>query len=398
MKIRLVLGFAVLIVLALIQPGLVHGGELAETLAQSTPGTPTVLAVVRNQGATLHDRPDGEPLKSIVGGSLVTARLRSTDLLWVLVETRDQSEGWVEVRTLLAAGLRRLPVEVPTPTPTLSPTPTPPPTSTLTPTPSPETVSQEVMEGTGTATPAPEEETTPMAEAEGTPDSSMAEATSSPTEEPMEEQSTPEPTEESMPEPTATPFVPPEGPTALTLARIGGAVLWDGEDGAFVAHFRAGSRLTAAYRTEDSNWYFVYDDNGIYGWALAEELLVVSGDSLAVEEFTIPGEVIIPIEEEETPTATPTPAGPAEKVVVTVKSFGQRLNVRAGPGTTYDLVSKAVAGVTFNGIGRTEAGDWVKVAIADLPSGYGWVSAAYVTTTGPFEELPVEEAMEMSDG
>jgi hypothetical protein len=254
------------------------------------------------------------------------------------------------------------------------------------------------MEGTGTATPAPEEETTPMAEAEGTPDSSMAEATSSPTEEPMEEQSTPEPTEESMPEPTSTPFVPPEGPTALTLARIGGAVLWDGEDGAFVAHFRAGSRLTAAYRTEDSNWYFVYDDKWIHGWAKAEELLVVSGDSLAVEEFTIPGEVIIPIEEEETPTATPTPAGPAEKVVVTVKSFGQRLNVRAGPGTTYDLVSKAVAGVTFNGIGRTEAGDWVKVAIADLPSGYGWVSAAYVTTTGPFEELPVEEAMEMSDG
>ena len=256
MKIRLVLGFAVLIVLALIQPGLVHGGELAETLAQSTPSTPTVLAVVRNQGATLHDRPDGEPLKSIVGGSLVTARLRSTDLLWVLVETRDQSEGWVEVRTLLTAGLSRLPVEVPTPTPTLSPTPTPPPTSTLTPTPSPETVSQEVMEGTGTATPAPEEETTPMAEGEGTPDSSMAEATSSPTEEAMQEQSTPEPTEEAMQEqstpepteeamqePTPTPFVSPEGPTALTLARIGGAVLWDGEDGAFVAHFQGG--LTA---------------------------------------------------------------------------------------------------------------------------------------------------------
>ena len=40
MKIRLVLGFAVLIVLALIQPGLVHGGELAETLAQSTPSSP----------------------------------------------------------------------------------------------------------------------------------------------------------------------------------------------------------------------------------------------------------------------------------------------------------------------------------------------------------------------
>ena len=182
------------------------------------------------------------------------------------------------------------------------------------------------------------------------------------------------------------------------MARIGGAVLWDGEDGAFVAHFGAGSRLTAAYRTEDSSWYFVYDDDGIHGWALAEELLVVSGDSLAIEEFTIPGEEITPIAEEETPTATPTPAGPTEKVVVTVNSFGQRLNVRAGPSTTYDIVAKAVAGVTFNGIGRTAAGDWIKVAIADLPSGYGWVSATYVTTSGQFEELPVEEGMEMSDG
>ena len=394
MKIRLVLGFALLFFIATVQPGLVQGGELAEVLAQSTRNTPTVLAVVRNQGATLHDRPDGEPMRTLVGGSLVTARLRSTDLQWVLVETRDKTEGWVEVRTLLAAGLSRLPVEVPTPTPTLSPTPTLTPTPTLSPTPTSATAAQEEMEDTGTPTPVPEEESTPMAAAAGTPDSSMAEATSAPTEEAMQEQSTPEPSEEAMPEATPTPFVPPEGQTALTLARIGGAVLWDGEDGAFVAHFRAGSRLTAAYRTEDSSWYFVYDDNNIHGWAMAEELLVVMGDSLTVEEFTIPGEEITRMEEEETPTPTPTPSGPPEKVVVTVNSFGQRLNVRGGPGTTYDIVAKAVAGVTFNGIGRTEAGDWVKVAIADLPSGYGWVSAAYVTTSGPFEELPVEEAME----
>jgi hypothetical protein len=395
MKIRLVLGFAALIIFALIQPGSVYGGGLERAFAQSTPSTPTVLGVVRNQGATLHDRPDGEPMQRLVGGMLVTVLLRSTDLQWVLVKTRDLTEGWVEVSTLLAAGLGRLPVEVPTPTPTLSPTPT------LTPTPTVEADSEEVMEVTGTVTPEP------MAEASGTPDASMESATSVPTGEAMSEQETPQPndgatpeaaTAVAMPEPTPTPFVPPEGPTALSLARIGGAVLWDGEDGAFVAHFRAGSRLTAAYRTEDSSWYFVYGDNGIHGWALAEELLVVSGDSLAIEEFTIPGEEITPIAEEETPTATPTPAGPTEKVVVTVNSFGQRLNVRAGPSTTYDIVAKAVAGVTFNGIGRTAAGDWIKVAIADLPSGYGWVSATYVTTSGQFEELPVEEGMEMSDG
>ena len=167
MMIRLVLGFAALFYLAIIQPGSAQSGRLEEQLAQSTPITPTVLAVVRNQGATLFDRPNGEPLQNIVGGSLVTARLRSTDLLWVLVQTRDQSEGWVEVRTLLAAGLGRLPVEVPTPTPTLTPAPTLSPTPSSTPTPTSEATATEVPEPTGTAVsePTPQEEMTAMPEA-----------------------------------------------------------------------------------------------------------------------------------------------------------------------------------------------------------------------------------------
>ena len=395
MMIRLVLGFAALLFLAITQPGSLQSGQLGNELAQSTRISPTVLAVVRNQGATLYDRPNGEPLQDLVGGSLVTARLRSTDLLWVLVQTRDQSEGWVEVRTLLAAGLGRLPIEVPTPTPTLTPTITPTPTPSPSPTPT-----SEAMEATETATsePTPMGEMTAMPEASETPEA-MDEATPQPTEEAMPEATT----EAETPEPTPTPFVPPEGPIALSLARIGGAVLWDGEDGAFVAHFKAGSRLTAAFRTVDSDWFYVYHDEGAHGWASAKELLVVSGHILTVKEFTIPLEEIIPIEDEETdpetgPTA-PAPDGTMEKVIVTVNSFGQRLNVRAGPSTEYDIVAKAVAGVRFNGIGRTEAGDWVKVAIADLPSGYGWVSAAYVTTEGPFEDLPVPEEKEMmSDG
>jgi len=254
------------------------------------------------------------------------------------------------------------------------------------------------MEATVTATsePTPMGEMTAMPEASETPEA-MDEATPQPTEEAMPEATT----EAQTPEPTPTPFVPPEGPTALSLARIGGAVLWDGEDGAFVAHFKAGSRLTAAFRTVDSDWFYVYHDEGAHGWASAKELLVVSGPILTVKEFTIPLEEIVPIEDEETDPETgpsaPTPDGTTEKVIVTVNSFGQRLNVRAGPGTEYDIVAKAVAGVTFNGIGRTEEGNWVQVAVADLPSGYGWVFAFYVTTTGPFEDLPVKDEMMMEE-
>ena len=402
MTIRLVLGFAALFYLAIVQPGSAQSGQHEEQLAQSTQITPTVLAVVRNQGATLYDRPNGEPLKNIVGGSLVTARLRSSDLLWVLVQTRDGSEGWVEVRTLLAAGLGRLPVEVPTPTPTLTPAPTLSPTPSPTPTPTSEAVVTEVPEPTPTpmSEPTPQGEVTAMPEATATPEA-MEEPTLQPTEEAMPEVTT----EAGTPEATPTPFMPPEGPTALSLARIGGAVLWDGEDGSYVEHFRAGSRLTAAFRTDDSSWFYVYHDEGPHGWVAADELLVVSGQNLTVKEFTIPLEEVVPVEDgetapgTETPTPTPTPApdGPPERVTVTVIDFGLRLNVRAGPSTDYDIVAKAVAGVTFNGIGRTESGDWVQVAIADLPSGYGWVSATYVTTTGPFEDLPVVGEMEMEE-
>ncbi|MDE0141273.1 MAG: SH3 domain-containing protein [Caldilineaceae bacterium] len=393
MLIRLVLGFGALLFLAITQPGSLQSGQLGSKLAQSTPISPTVLAVVRNQGSTLYDRPNGEPQQDLVGGSLVTARLRSTDLLWVFVQTRDQTEGWVEVRTLLAAGLGRLPVETPTPeltsTPTITLTPTPSPS----PSPTPEVMA---VQETATSSPTPMGEATAMPEATVTPEA-MEESTPQPTPEAMPEATTMADT----PEPTPTPFQPPEGPVALSLARIGGAVLWDGEDGAFVAHFKAGSRLTAAFRTENGEWFYVYDDNGFHGWASAKELLVVSGHLLTVKEFTIPLDEIVPIEDEEmAPEDEPSdiaPAIPLEKVIVTVNSFGQRLNVRAGPGTEYDIVAKAVGGVTFNGIGRTEEGDWVKVAIADLPSGYGWVFAFYVTTTGPFEELPVEDEMMMEE-
>ena len=149
MMIRLVLGFAALVYIAITQPASLQSGRVGDELAQSTPISPTVLAVVRNRGATLHDRPNGEPLQNIVGGSLVTARLRSTDLQWVLVQTRDQSEGWVEVRTLLAAGLGRLPIEQPTPTPTLTPTITPTPSPSPSTTPTSEVVTPEAVEATG---------------------------------------------------------------------------------------------------------------------------------------------------------------------------------------------------------------------------------------------------------
>ena len=429
MTIRLAIKLALLLCVAPIRPAPVSGHELElrrageipgsgvehveERLAQATPITVTVFAVVRNQGTTLHDRPNGQPMQTLVGGSLLTARLRSQDNVWVLVETRDQIQGWVEVSTLLAAGLSRLPVEQPTATPTSTATSTSTPTPTSTPAPATATDSASMAEvtATGTAEPAARTDATPAATGAPTTPETTAETTPQgegpePGGEATAEttpQATPEPTPGQAtvePSPTPTQFAPPDGPTALALARIGGANLWSNEDAVFVAYYRAGSRLTALFRTDDDAWYFVYDDDGVHGWTSTDELLVVSGDSLPIEEFlAISGSELITDDATDgsaTPTPTATGTDP-EKVVATVNDFGLRLNIRAGPGTRYEIISKAVAGVAFNAIGRNQAGSWVQVAIVDLPSGYGWVSADYVTVDGPLEQLPVVEQAETNE-
>ena len=425
------LGGVMLLLFALIPPGSVYGAPLEKALSQSTPTAPTVLAVVRNQGAALYTRPGDEPIQTLVGGSLVSALLRSQNELWVLVETRGLVQGWVEARLLLAAGLNRLPVEQPTPEPTSTPdaeamatataeaieaatsepsdgaTPDAQPTGTpeteaetdmasstpeLMPEATPELMPEATPELMPEATPELMPEATPELTAEATAELT-AEAMTEPTAEAAPTDAMAEPV---TPEPTPMPFVPPDGPTALALVRIEGADVWRIEDDSLAAHFEPGKRLTAAYRTPEIDWYFVYDDNGIHGWAMASDLVVVDGSSLPVEDITISVGTTEMAGDEmmagtETATATPTATVVPEKVVITVNSFGQRLNVRAGPSTEFEIVAKAVTGVTFNGIGRNEAGDWILIAIADLPSGSGWVSASFVTSDRPLDELPVVE-------
>ena len=393
LSVTMALGLVVLLFFAEEGGGKIYGATLSQT-------TPTVSAVVRmpavvrmrSQGAVLYDSPNGEEVTTLAGGSLVFARLRSQDNLWVLVQTREQTEGWLEVRTLLVSSLSRLPVASASPQPTLepqalatavedateaTPEPTSAPPAEPTPEPTPEPTSAPPAEPT--PEPTPEPTSTPPAE---------------PTPEP-----TPEPTSTPPAEPIPTPFVPPDGPTALTLVRINGANLWRLEDGSLITHLQAGTQLYAASRSADNNWYFVYDDAGVHGWAMAAEVLVINGSSLPVEAI-VP--TVIPTEtmdEATRETATPIPTGtpaqatpePTGKVVITVNTFNSRLNVRSGPGLEFDIVAKAVAGVTFNGLGRTETSDWIQVAIADLPSGVGWLSADFIIADRPVIELPVVE-------
>ena len=82
-----------------------------------------------------------------------------------------------------------------------------------------------------------------------------------------------------------------------------------------------------------------------------------------------------------TPTTTPTLAPtPAPHVLEDVGA----LNLRAGPGTSYQVITSFPGGMQLNVVGRNEDGNWLLVEQAVRP---GWVSARFVSDVA--DHLPI---------
>ncbi len=79
------------------------------------------------------------------------------------------------------------------------------------------------------------------------------------------------------------------------------------------------------------------------------------------------------------PTATPVPAQATAKQVV---------NVRQGPGTQFPITGKMPVNAAAIILGKSEDGKWYQVAFPDREHP-NWVSAAFVTVTGPVDTAPV---------
>jgi len=86
-----------------------------------------------------------------------------------------------------------------------------------------------------------------------------------------------------------------------------------------------------------------------------------------------------------TPTITPTP-----EPMIKVGSSGT-INVRAGPGLGYPVVTQFEAEAQAMVIGQNEAQDWWQVALDDSTSA-GWVFGEIVTFEGNEEAIPVVSA------
>jgi uncharacterized protein YraI len=70
-------------------------------------------------------------------------------------------------------------------------------------------------------------------------------------------------------------------------------------------------------------------------------------------------------------SATPTPAGPTGVVL-------QKLNVRSGPGTSYDSLGLLPAQSVVVLTGKNAGASWLQIEFPAAPDGHGWVTAAYI--------------------
>lgn len=216
----------------------------------------------------------------------------------------------------------------------------------------------------------------------------------------------------TVPPPTPTATSTPEPPleSVEAVVAIGGADVWDEETGVRVGDVPQGELLTATARSEDGNWLYVTLPDGTQGWTAIDQVIVFDADRLAVEPMLVTPIAITPtpVAGESASTAQtesasaeddemilrPTPVGgdvPTARVAVT----DSRLNLRAGPASTYPVIAKALPDETFMILGRDATGEWLQLSLPDIVGNFAWAAAEFLDTDANIDELPVSD--EVSD-
>ncbi|MEX1020246.1 MAG: hypothetical protein WDZ49_11330 [Litorilinea sp.] len=342
-----------------------------------------VLAIVGAADVGLFTSPGGERLRSLNAGAVLNAVGRTPDGLWIVVATDDGMAGWVQVDDVVIFGVQQLPVmmedeggELPqggaaAPLPTVTPTPTatPTPLATATPTPAPT--------ATPTATSAPLSVAGVNPTAGGTLPASMLQGNDR-----------------------------RAAQAVVAVVRGGGANLYAQPNGTQGTPIATGVALSAVGRTPDSTWLYVAAVTGETGWVEHARVVVFNVETLPIADAdtdlemaddAAPDDVdgdggVDPATGEDSSGAEPgsitVPGEEPGAMTARVSVTDSRLNVRAGPGTTYVIIGKADPGDSYDAIGRNADASWIMLATPDVATGFGWVSAEFVELSGDASALP----------
>jgi uncharacterized protein YraI len=133
-----------------------------------------------------------------------------------------------------------------------------------------------------------------------------------------------------------------------------------------------GERLTLLGRNAAATWIYAAAADGLKGWVyapLVQTTVPVASLPLAS------GEVVTP------------PPGSGGSRTATVSNAIFVLNVRSGPGATFEPITSLSRGQMVELLGRNNSSTWLQVR---TPGGtVGWSSARYLDTTYPLNNLPV---------
>lgn len=161
------------------------------------------------------------------------------------------------------------------------------------------------------------------------------------------------------PTPTAT-LTPIEGTlTTQVNVRSGPGTSYDS-----LGMLNAGGKVQILSKDSRGKWYQILYSSAPQGrgWVAAQFVQIAAGTEVPLE-------------------ATPTPAGPTGRVM-------QRLNVRSGPGMTFDSLGLLEADTTVSLTGKNTTASWFQVDYPAGPEGRGWVTAQYIQTDAA-DDLPV---------
>jgi uncharacterized protein YraI len=158
---------------------------------------------------------------------------------------------------------------------------------------------------------------------------------------------------------TATPFLVDGTLTIKVNVRSGPGITYDS-----LGQLDAGGKIQVLAQDDSGGWYQIFYpvSSQDHGW-------------VAAQYITIPTGIKVPSQ------ATSTPAGPSGRLL-------QRLNVRSGPGTSYNSLGFLEANAQVSLTGKNNTASWFQIDYPTGPGGHGWVTAQYVQT-GAAADLPV---------
>ena len=129
----------------------------------------------------------------------------------------------------------------------------------------------------------------------------------------------------------------------------------------------AGGKVQITIRDATGTWYRILypDAPGGNGWVTAQYVQLAAGAQVPLD-------------------ATATPTGPQGRVL-------QLLNVRSGPGTTFDSLGMLQPYAKVSLTGKDATATWFQISYPAAPGGHAWVTAQFIQTDAS-NQLPVLDA------